>query len=151
MYCQRFIYEMPIYIKLARRSIQHAWAIVAHFYWAKARSDVHPLALAYVNGALRRYCRSQRRDIGKALGLVRSRRGNPGRVPSKKRRLTPDGFIEAGQAVLSLINRGKAEHEAVDFVSSNWQVTDRTVRKALAAERLARTWRPPRGNREFPE
>ena len=147
----RFLWELPIYLELAERSVRHANAIVAHFYTAtKKRKRIDPRVVEYIDKARDRYCRDPRRNIAKALGLVRSGRGNPGRVPSK-RRLTPEGFIEAGQMVMEEIKKGKPENYAVDVVAEQLQVSPRTVRKSAAAEKRAREWRQARRSREFPE
>ncbi len=131
--------------------VQYAGWIVAYFYAAKKnRQPVDSRVVEYIDSARDRYCRDRKRNIAKALGLVRLRRGNPGGV-SPKRRLTPDGFVEAGQMVLEKMHKGKSENFAVDAIANLLNVSPRTVRKASAAEKEARKGRPIRHSRQFPE
>jgi hypothetical protein len=156
---ERFYSEIANCIRLAKSgSVQHATAIAAHFYWAtKKQYHAHPLVVEYIDKAREKFNKDPRRSkdqsrrIARALGLVRDRRGNPGRVPTKKRRLTPEGFIDAGQVAANLIDSGKPEKDAVEAVANLLVISERTVRQALAEERAARASRPSRRNREFPE
>ena len=135
---ERFKHDLNARIALAieEGDTDSAKAIVSYFHWAiTAGATVDPRVLEYVKRAGERYAADPRKDIRKALGLVKNRRGNPGRIASGKRRLSPGAFAEMGGAVLKMIEGGKPEHEAVELASSEYQVTERTVRTALSEAR----------------
>lgn len=135
----RFLPNLDTYIALAESDHAEAWrfasAIVAFFYWrTKAQRSVDPRAVAYIDAALPRYCKDKRRDIGKALLLVkRKNRGNPGRVATGKRRLTPLGFLEVGIEVLAAMANGATRSDALEAAAARWKISTRTAEGALAA------------------
>jgi hypothetical protein len=126
----RFLRDLPIYLKQAEHSVQHAGAVVAHFYVAsKEGKRVDPRVIDYIDSARERYCRDPIRNIAKALGLVRRNRGNPGGV-SAKRRMTPDAFVEAREMVQQRRGAGFSEKRAVLDIAELFRVSERTIRKA---------------------
>ena len=135
---KRFSHELDSYIHHAKKgSTRHALGIVAYFYWAdQERTEIDPRVLNFLKAARRRYLRDPRQNIAKALWLVRPRRGNPGGV-SAKRRLTPEGHIEAALMVREKRLQG-SEKRAIADVAAFFNVSPRTVRNAVQRKRRER-------------
>lgn len=133
----RFLYELDVYIGGAKNGLTtSAEAIVVYFYWhSKAGKTLDDRVLKYLEAARRRYCKDPKRKIDKALWLVKSRRGNPGVVVPKKRRLTPSAHIEAGMMVLNRQKDGTSYDKAIRDVATELRVSINTIKKDAKEQR----------------
>lgn len=127
---RRFPHDLGTAIRLAQQgSIQHASAVAADWYVSvRDGAMIDPRVAAFIRAANVRYRADPRRDIAKALLLVRPKAGNPGGV-SKKRRLTPGGVTEVGLMLIEL-RKGMPEKKAVLTVKEIFGVSERTIRAA---------------------
>lgn len=127
----RFLQELPIYLGRAEHSVPHANALVAYFYVATKKGQrVDSRVVDYIDDARERYCCDPRRNIKKALGLMRSRAGNPSGT-SAKRRLSPEeGHIAIGQAVNEITSRrsGRGVRAAIRYVADTEKVSETLVK-----------------------
>jgi hypothetical protein len=82
--------ETDLYIRLANSgSPRHALAILTYFVWATEKGlPIDRRVRRFLLEGRSRYETDSKRNMAKALRLVGTRRGNPGRVASGKRRLT---------------------------------------------------------------
>src|SRR5688572_1875258 len=92
----RFLFELDIYIELAKRgSTAHAKAIIVYFYFtSRSGKTVDSRVLQFLEEARQRYAADPKRRIQNALLLSRARRGNPGGAHGRHE-LTPEARIEA--------------------------------------------------------
>lgn len=147
----RFFFELDDRIAAAeardgQHSDQAAISLLNYFYYAHKAGKIDPRVVQYMERARLRYCKDPK-HIDKALCLTGPGRGNPGRVPSPKRRLSIGEFTAAGQDVENIKKR-KTESRAVYEVSECFNVSERTVRAAASEVRKERKARA-RGKREI--
>lgn len=127
--------EVDLYVRLARKgSPRHVLAILQYFAYVFEKSvPVDSRVRRYLDGARRRHRRDPRRDMAKALRLVRAHRGNPGRIPYGKRAFTEEEFVELGQMVVEKQRMGWTEKAAVLESMEYFGVKERTAREAARA------------------
>jgi len=121
-----------------RGSVENAREVVGLFrYSVRMNRGVDPRIEIFLEQARQRYSKDPKRNIAKALLLVRTVRGNPGGV-SQKRRMTSEAHIEAGQMVLELLDDGMSEKFAVLTVKGIFEASERTIRKDAVEQRAIR-------------
>lgn len=138
----RILWEIETHVGIASTMLtknpdpsatESARRVLVYFYCATRLE--HPLSNTvgeFIRQAGERYINDPRKNIRKALLLERSKRGNPGPVVSKKRRLTPEGRVEAVEMFFELRNSGSLEKQAALDVANYWGVSPRTIRSAVA-------------------
>jgi len=111
-----------------------ARGIIAYFcVTSRAGHAVDHRVLQFLEEARQRYSKDPRRDIAKALLLVRlGKRGNPGGASGSKK-LTPEARTEAAEMVLEKMSKnGLREKRAIGDVADEFGVSTLTIRKAVA-------------------
>jgi hypothetical protein len=126
----RFLRDLDAIIaQAADGDVTCAASIVSYWFGCiKDGSTPDPRVMAYIDAAGARYdADAERRDIKRALLLVRRSEGNPGGV-SAKRRATPGLQTEAAMMVQQRIDDlGETANDAVLKVSEELNISSRAV------------------------
>lgn len=128
----RFLHELNTHIRRAKDgSVTSASAIVGYFYCVtREERRVDSRVEGFLEYARHRYCRDPKHNIGKALRLTRTARGNPGGV--SKRRLTPDGRREVALYVRAQMRDKHTYEEAVATTAQKFRVSLKSVKRYYA-------------------
>jgi hypothetical protein len=135
---RRFASEIDTYINIAESDdslrYRYAAAVLLHFYEREKSSEVvDPRVLDFLERARTRYYAAPKGNMAKALGMTRSRPGNPG-PSAAPRQMTPEAKIEAREEVRTRSGkgkkgkRGKPEGVAVAEVAKIFGVSPRSIR-----------------------
>ncbi len=129
----RLRYDMDSYISQALNgSTAHANAVVWYYYRSVVDGlSLDPRVLRFLEIAWTRHAKGRNPKIERSLFLIRPRRGNPGGV-SSKRRMTPEGKIEAAQMVSRLRANGISEKVAAMEIAELFGVSLRTIRHCVS-------------------
>ena len=149
---RRVVHDIEILasIALLGGAQQQAATVLSYICAASvARKPLEPGVLRYLEVTRERYCVDPKRNIGKALGLVRTTPGNPGRTHSAKRRNTSALMSEIGEIVRASTASGQYEKRIVWMLHKQYGLSERTIRIAAAKVRADRLERSDL-SREFP-
>lgn len=126
----RVLYDIEPYIDDDRplENVSLARFLVRHFIEClESRVQPDMCLIRYFAAALVRA--EQSGKLAKELGLVRSRRGNPGisQARREKRRLSPDDQVEIAQRLRTLPKKRGELSKEVEAIAAQYQVSARQI------------------------